>query len=92
MTKQIKLSHREYEVLCMLKEGLHNKDIAVKLNINVKSISTYVRRLKTKTGTFGKNSYVTVKAAEERDYFNIDNVLSKRVDVELKEKKLWQVK
>lgn len=43
-----KLSMREVEVLKMLSDGKRNKDIAVELNINEKTVSTYRSRIMKK--------------------------------------------
>jgi DNA-binding NarL/FixJ family response regulator len=45
---QPELSSREREVLEMIAEGLRNKEMAVRLNIGVKSVETYRRRLMEK--------------------------------------------
>lgn len=43
-----KLSNREVEVLKLLSVGMRNKDIALQLNINEKTVSTYRARLMKK--------------------------------------------
>lgn len=42
---KVKLSTREIEVLQLLLEGHRNKDIAMRLNLNEKTVSTYKSRL-----------------------------------------------
>jgi DNA-binding NarL/FixJ family response regulator len=44
----IELSEREREVLRMIAEGLRNKEMAARLDISVKSVETYRRRLMQK--------------------------------------------
>lgn len=44
------LSERELTVAKMLVEGLTNKEIALQLDINQKTVSTYKTRIMTKLG------------------------------------------
>jgi len=45
-----KLSDREREVLRFVANGLRNKEVAARLNVSVKSVETYRRRLMAKLG------------------------------------------
>lgn len=47
-TSEVKLSTREIEVLQLLFEGYRNKDIAIRLDLNEKTVSTYKSRLLNK--------------------------------------------
>lgn len=61
-----KLSKREYEVLNLVSKGYKNKHIANELNINQKTIGTYMLRLKTKLGLRNdQNSFFVVVRAVE---------------------------
>jgi two-component system response regulator NreC len=44
------LSKREHDVLVLLAQGYTNNDIAVRMNVSVKTIDTYRARLSTKLG------------------------------------------
>ena len=53
-----KLSHREFQVLCMVGEGLMPKEIAERLSIRPKTVSTYRERILKKSG-YKTNSDLT---------------------------------
>lgn len=60
-----KFSKREMEVFNLLKAGYRSKEIAKKLNINEKSVSTYILRLKHKCGISKDcNIYSTVVSVQ----------------------------
>ncbi|MGV9880008.1 response regulator transcription factor [Streptomyces sp. NPDC003006] len=42
------LSHRERQVLAHIAEGLSHKQVARRLGISVHTVSTYLRRIRTK--------------------------------------------
>lgn len=44
------LSKREHDVLVLLAEGYTNSDIAIRMNVSVKTVDTYRARLSTKLG------------------------------------------
>lgn len=59
-----KFAKREAEIIKAMEKGMRNREIATKLGINQKTISTYVKRIKDKVG-LGKeaNTYILVKTA-----------------------------
>ena len=48
MTTVKKLSKRETQIVNLLRLGLQNKDIALELEIDQKTVSTYVQRIRVK--------------------------------------------
>jgi len=59
------LSIREFQVLCLLADGLGNKEIATQLNVSPKSISTYRMRVSEKLGL--ENSSDLIRYAIENN-------------------------
>lgn len=58
----MKLSKRELEIALLLKEGAKNRDIALKLEIDQKTVSTYITRIRKKVGlSQDVNTYIIVK-------------------------------
>ena len=73
----MKLSKRELEVAKKMKEGWKNKLIAEYLNIDQKTVSTYIKRIVEKIGYFNHpsnsyNSYTIVKRCEALGFFDHD--------------------
>lgn len=67
MNKKISLSKRESVVLELLKAGMKNKEIAKKIGVNEKTISTYILRTRKKLGVDNKyNVYYLVNKAIEK--------------------------
>lgn len=62
------LSHREIQIFHLIKNGLNNKEIAEKLNIEKKTVETHLRNMKTK---FGFNTMT-----ELREFANKSDVIS----------------
>lgn len=61
------LSKRELAILYGYKNGLKNKHIAEELEIEQKTVGTYVARAKEKLGLHkDDNVYITVKTAIEK--------------------------
>ena len=60
----MELSHREIEVLLLIKEGLRNREIGEKLGITTKTIENHVRTMLHKTQTASRTALVvsTLKA------------------------------
>ena len=44
----MKLSSRENDIMKLMRAGFKNKEIAINLSVNQKTISTYVKRIKMK--------------------------------------------
>ena len=62
--KKVKFSKRELEVVELLKKGYRNRDIALKLKVHEKTVSTYKARILAKLGFTKKvNDYVIVRTA-----------------------------
>jgi len=60
-TKIVKFGKREAEILKALRDGLRNREIAKRLDINQKTVSTYIGRAKEKLGLSKKdNTYKLV--------------------------------
>ncbi|MDY7015599.1 MAG: LuxR C-terminal-related transcriptional regulator [Cyanobacteriota bacterium] len=53
-----KLSHREFQVLIFLAEGLKNREIAQKLNCKASTIKTHVERIANKFGVSNRAAIV----------------------------------
>lgn len=66
----VKLSKREYQILCLMKEGLLNKQIAKRLGISEKTVSTYISRMRLKMGINQVNAYYMVAHAIKHDWFS----------------------
>ncbi|WNH10089.1 response regulator transcription factor [Thalassobellus suaedae] len=67
--KQIKLSKRETTVVQFMAAGMKNKTIAETLDINEKTVSTYILRLKKKLGLVNNdNSYIVVTTAIKKGF------------------------
>lgn len=59
--KALALTHREHEVLVLLVEGLHNREIAVRLSIGTRTVERHCDSLYTKLGV-GSRTEAVVKA------------------------------
>ena len=63
-----KLSTREEQVMKMLVDGAKNRDIALELGIDQKTISTYINRIRAKLNIDRDvNVYVLVKTYLSKD-------------------------
>ena len=63
-----KLSQREEQVMKMLVDGAKNRDIALELGIDQKTISTYINRIRVKLNIDSDvNVYVLVKTYLSKD-------------------------
>ena len=58
------LSQRERQVLQSIAVGYSRKEIAIKLNIGVRSVETYRRRLQDKTGCQTREQFKQYAARE----------------------------
>ncbi|HMC01375.1 MAG TPA: LuxR C-terminal-related transcriptional regulator [Flavobacteriaceae bacterium] len=68
--KNLPLSKRELEVVLMLRQGLRNKDIARKLHLVDKSVSTYIRRIYKKINLSPDlNIYALITTLEKKGIF-----------------------
>lgn len=67
--KKHKLSNREKEIMNFLVKGDRIKDIADKLGIDQKTVSTYYKRVKLKLGLdIEVNTYLVVKTYLQEIY------------------------
>jgi DNA-binding NarL/FixJ family response regulator len=75
MTKKMKLSNREIEVAEMLLDGLKNREMAMHMDINQKTVSTFVQRIRIKLGiSKDSNSYAIVtKYLEYKEQKEMDD-------------------
>lgn len=79
----VSLSDREREVLFLAADGLTDKEIAVRLNIGVKTVRTYWERMREKLGAASRtqclamalrSAYEAVQKSEERLRVFVDNM------------------
>jgi len=69
--KKIKLSKRELVVLELLKAGMKNREIAKEIEVNEKTVSTYILRVRKKLNVDKKyNVYYLVSKALELELIN----------------------
>ena len=69
-----KLSKRETEVLFHLRKGIRAGEVAEIMQINQRTIGTYLRRVKDKLGLdLHTNLYKLIQTAIECDVFNEKN-------------------
>ncbi len=69
--KKIKLSKRELVVLELLKLGMKNREIAKEIEVNEKTVSTYILRVRKKLNVDKKyNVYYLVSKALELELIN----------------------
>lgn len=61
------LSKREIEVYYLLKKGYTSTRIADKLNVDSRTVHTFLNRMRTKTHQHNGNLYTLVVAIEELD-------------------------
>lgn len=71
-SKLQRLSEREYQAFRCLELGMKNNAIAEFLNINEKTVSTYIGRLKTKIGITAKGNDLAV-VEQARIYIEMYN-------------------
>jgi len=53
-----KLSNREYQIFCMIGTGIDTSDIAAKLNLSPKTVSTYQSRIMDKMNLRSKGELI----------------------------------
>jgi DNA-binding NarL/FixJ family response regulator len=67
MTK--KLSTREEQIVGMMSKGFSNKEIAIQLELDSKTISTYVQRIRIKLGLERNcNAYIIVATFQKINF------------------------
>lgn len=70
-TKLSKLTNREHDVLRLLAEGLHAREVGASLGISVRTVEVYKANLMSKLdvrNTAGLVRYALELAAEDRDH------------------------
>jgi len=64
-----KLSKRETEIINLMSKGFNNKKISVLLEINQKTVSTYVQRIRTKLELEAdSNAYIVVATFQKINF------------------------
>ena len=88
MKYKLKLSRREKMVFALLKEGHKNREIASALDLNQKTVSTYVKRLRSKAGVPDKfNTYKAIVEIEKCLVAEGNEIIIVRAEEKEKEKK-----
>ena len=69
ISKTKKLSNREQEIITLMSKGLSNKDISIKLEMQEKTVSTYVQRIRLKLNLDkNSNAYIIVSTYQKINF------------------------